>query len=218
MVFPQRCPLKNVLLAIISCCVFGNCDVHAQLRDGENSSLADVIAFQGIGSFNVQLPAPLVGKVESIYDENEQTDHVQPSMFFAYTNAIVDRTPSGKDSKAGLTLLAKRVDHETGRILNDNGSFTAPTEFVEALPDIEVLKSFKTLDEFVALLGPQTGWADGYSHQWLIFSVTDTDEISVMSVFLNHLIGNTTAPLGLSIKTGRFSTEPLLTDSGIAIR
>jgi hypothetical protein len=187
------------------------------LRDGEKSSLAEVIAFQGVGSFNVPLPVPLVGKVESIYDENEQTDHDEPSLFFAYTNVIVERT-SGKGSKASLTLLAKRVDHETGRILNDNGSFTAPTEFVEALPDIEVLKSFKTLDEFIALLGPQTGWSDGYSHQWLIFSVTDTDEISVMSVFLNHSIGNTTAPLGLSIETGRFSTDPLLTDFGITIR
>ena len=99
--------------------------------------------------------------------------------------------------------------------------FTSPTIFIPNLPTTDILKTYRTLDQFKNVFGEFRGLTDGWgmpaemhsSLGWLGFEVTQTNSLRVVSVFLFTVGKRQTAKQeyvwtidGISIKEGIFKS------------
>ena len=204
-VIPLMKPYLRIALFAALALFFG-CKAEKKMSDAETVSLSVALAYAGDDSPMFALEQQLVGDLTSIYKEAGLPDSdFLDDLAFTYTHIHIEDRGIGNSSPPVTTLWAKHVNKDTRAIEDENeGSFTAMTTLVSTLPTLDQLKSFERLEQFVELLGPQRGFHDGWSHGWMIFKPTGESEVAVMSIFLNHGLGNTTAPLGLSVETGIF--------------
>ena len=155
----------------------------------------------------VRLSNSLQGKLKPCYREREDSQR-RNSLDLSFTHALPRCRGLGAEQETTFTLCSQCNETETeGSVVKTDFQYTAPATYMKSLPDLEALKQFETIKQFVAVFGKMRGYSDGHSHQWLVFTVTGEDTIKVMSVSLNHGIGNDRAPLGLSIDTGVFRPQ-----------
>ena len=205
--------IQTLLIATLA--IWVGCDTNQELSDGDTVSLKTALSYAGDESPRFTLRPYLVGDLVSAYKEPGLPDSdFLDDIAFTYTHLQINGRGMGSSSPPVITLWAKHIDKDT-RAFDDEGgdSYTAHTTMVKTLPTLDHLKSFETLEQFIEMLGPQRGFHDGWSHGWMIFTPTGESEVTVMSIFLNHGLGNTTAPLGLSVETGVFRAE-LALDAG----
>lgn len=182
------------------------CKAKQELSDGDTVSLKTALAYNGDESPRFALKPHLVGDLVSVYQDPGLPDSdFLDDIAFTYTHIQINDRGIGNSSPPITTLWAKHVNKDT-RVFDDEhgNSFTAMTTIVKKLPTLDQLRSFEKLEQFTELLGPQRGFHDGWSHGWMVFVPSGESEVTVMSIFLNHGLGNTTAPLGLSAETGVF--------------
>ena len=198
--------MKLLNLIALLFVAFSGCSRSNELPQDGTKTLQQALAYKGEESFTIQLSQHLDGDLEKQYKEQglPDTDFLD-DLAFTYTSVRINGRGPGSQFEPRFTLCARHVNKVTRKFDDvDDGSYTAPTVLVDALPDINELKSFTNLQQYTDLLGPQRGLSDGWSHGWMLFSVSGESEVTVMSIFLNHSIGNSTAPLGLSMETGTF--------------